>query len=292
MSEDERQTRTLLLQADFDQELDAAGALEAERLLAVEARAREDRERLEALRRTLRRHAAREAAPEALRTRLLAQMESASGQGRIAASYRHLASPSWRVFASSIAATIVVTLGLQHLAMELTAPDRFTPYVVAGHMRSQISGQPVDVASSDRHTVKPWLAGKLPLAVTVVDLAAEGFPLAGARIDIVGSTPVPTLVYKRREHLVSVAELQPRSVNYPEAPSLRMMEGYPVVVWKEKHRAYAAISDLPPAELEAFVAAFRRAASEIESEPARQRASLKIRRSSSRTPARPDRSAL
>ena len=52
-------------------------------------------------------------------------------------------------------------------------------------MRSQISGQPVDVVSTDRHTVKPWLAGKLPVAAEVVDLAEAGFPLAGGRIDIV-----------------------------------------------------------------------------------------------------------
>ncbi|HEY8066835.1 MAG TPA: hypothetical protein VIF40_19240 [Methylosinus sp.] len=269
MSENEKQDRALLLQADFDQELDAAGAMKAERLLAGDAFARGDRERLDALRRTLRRHAAREAAPETLRTRLLAQMESSNGRGRIAADFRRPAPPSWRIYAGSIAATIVVTLGLQHLVEDLAAPDRFMSYVVAGHMRSQISGQPVDVASSDQHTVKPWLASKLPLAVTVVDLAAEGFPLVGARIDIVGATPVPTLVYKHREHLVSVAELQLRSVNYPEVPALRMIEGYPVVVWKEKHRTYAAISDLPPAELEAFVVAFRRAASKIESAPAR-----------------------
>ena len=267
MSGDEKQDRALFLQADFDQELDAAAALEAERLLSGDAGASGDRARLEALRRTLRRHAPREAAPAALRARLLAQIGSREGD---AARHRRATLSSWRVYAASIAATIVVTVGLQRLAQEVTAPDRFTPYVVAGHMRSQISGQPVDVASSDRHTVKPWLAGKLPLAVTVVDLAAEGFPLAGARIDIIGATPIPTLVYKRREHLVSVAELRAESTNYPETPSLRIVEGYPVVVWKQKHRAYVATSDLPPAELEAFVAAFRQAAAKTESQPARE----------------------
>jgi anti-sigma factor RsiW len=268
MSGDEKQDRALFLQADFDQELDAAGALEAERLLSVDAGARGDRAQLEALRQTLRCHTPREAAPAALRARLHAQIGASGGQGTSAGHLR-AAPSSWRVYAASIAATIVVTLGAQRLVQELTAPDRFTPYVVAGHMRSQISGQPVDVASSDRHTVKPWLAGKLPLAVTVVDLAAEGFPLAGARIDIVDATPVPTLVYKRREHLVSVAELRPQSANYSETPSLRMVEGYPVVVWKEKHRAYVATSDLPPGELQAFVAAFRRATAKSDVEPVR-----------------------
>jgi len=267
MSGDEKQDRALFLQADFDMELDAAGALEAERLLSADSSANDERARLEALRRTLRRHAARETAPAALRARVLAQIDSANAQTAPAPRYRS-SPPSWRVFGASMAATIVVTLGLQRLVGEFTAPDRLTPSIVVGHMRGQISGQPVDVASSDRHTVKPWLAGKLPLAVTVVDLAAEGFPLAGARIDIVGSAAVPTLVYKRREHLVSVAELRPELVNYPEAPSRRLVEGYPVVVWKENHRAYAAVSDLPPAELEAFVGAFRQAAAKMRSDAA------------------------
>ena len=93
--------------------------------------------------------------------------------------------PSWRSFAAAMAATVVATLGLQHLIAAGNAPDAALQAIVSAHMRSQISGQPVDVVSTDRHTVKPWLAGKLPVAAEVVDLAEAGFPLAGGRIDIV-----------------------------------------------------------------------------------------------------------
>ena len=107
-----------------------------------------------------------------------------------------------------MAATVVATLGLQHLIAASNAPDAALQAIVSAHMRSQISGQPVDVVSTDRHTVKPWLAGKLPVAAEVVDLAEAGFPLAGGRIDIVAGAGVPTLVYKRRDHLISVTELR------------------------------------------------------------------------------------
>ena len=110
-----------------------------------------------------------------------------------------------------MAATVVATLGLQHLIASSTAPDAALQAIVSAHMRSQISGQPVNVVSTDRHTVKPWLAGKLPVAAEVVDLAEAGFPLAGGRIDIVAGAGVPTLVYKRRDHLISVTERRAES---------------------------------------------------------------------------------
>ena len=64
--------------------------------------------------------------------------------------------------------------------------------------------RPIDVASSDRHTVKPWFAGRIPQAPRVVDLAKEDFPLVGGRLDVVAEAPVPTLVYGHSKHLISV----------------------------------------------------------------------------------------
>ncbi|MGH6801573.1 MAG: anti-sigma factor family protein, partial [Methylocella sp.] len=168
--------------------------------------------------------------------------------------------PSWRSFAGAIAATMVLTAGLQRLVETSNAPNATMQAVVFAHMRGQISGQPVDVISSDRHAVKPWIAGKLPVAAVVVDLASEGFPLLGGRIDIVAGAAAPTLVYKHREHLVSVTELRAYGSEYPTTPKHSILEGYPVIVWSDGERGYAVVSDLAPAELDAFVKAFRQAA--------------------------------
>jgi anti-sigma factor RsiW len=257
----DREDRSLMLHAALDGELDAAGVIEMDRLLASDPALAQEYARLEALRQAIRTQAPRERAPEALRARIIAAAGSSEADARhLTLDTRILQRPSWRTFAAAIAATIVVTVGVQNLISTTGSPDEATLAVVAGHMRGQISGQPVDVASSDRHTVKPWLAGKLPVAALVVDLAPEGFELLGGRIDIVGGNPAPTLVYKRRQHLVSVTELRADIADYPATPRRKTLDGYPVIIWKDDARAYAAVSDLAPMELDAFVAAFRKAA--------------------------------
>jgi anti-sigma factor RsiW len=256
----DREDRRLLLHAALDGELDAAGAIEMERALATDPELAADDERLTALRQTVRVHAPREEAPASLRLRVLEALESQ--QTPLAKTTPKIWShtPSWRSFAGAIAATMVLTVGLQRLVETNNAPNATMQAIVSAHMRSQISGQPVDVVSSDRHAVKPWIAGKLPVAAVVVDLASEGFPLLGGRIDIVAGTAAPTLVYKRREHLVSVTELRAYGSEYQATPKHRILEGYPVIVWSDGERGYAVVSDLAPAELDTFVKAFRKAA--------------------------------
>ncbi len=260
MTNSDREDHLLLLHAALDGELDALGALEAERALGSDPILAAEYARLEELRRAIRAHAPRETAPETLRARVIALTADEEAASPVVALKRpHVERPTWRAFAAAIAATIVVTLGLQTLVSTSSAPDDAALAVVAGHMRAQISGQPVDVASSDRHTVKPWLAAKLPVDTFIANLAPDGFELLGGRIDIVRGAPAPTLVYKRRQHFVSLTELRPAIGDYPTTPRHKTVDGYPVVVWRDDARAYAAVSDIGLAELDAFVAAFRKA---------------------------------
>ncbi|MDE3177317.1 MAG: anti-sigma factor, partial [Pseudomonadota bacterium] len=130
--------------------------------------------------------------------------------------------------------------------------DPTLPTLVAAYQRAALSGQPVDVASSDRHTVKPWLAARAPFGALAPDLADDGFPLIGGRIDILDRRPIPTLVYRRREHLISVSEL-PLAQGGGGAATLA---GYHIERWRDGERAYVAVSDIDAPELAAFAAAF------------------------------------
>jgi anti-sigma factor RsiW len=247
----------LLLHAALDGELDAAGMMDIEARLAADPALAAEYARLVALRDAIRTRAPRERAPDALRARIIA-MAQAPAEAKPAPPRR-----VWRLdaramsLAASLALGIVVGAGAYGLLAPPPADD-VQSAIVAGFIRGRLSGQSVDVATSDRHTVKPWFAGKVAGATTVVDLKADGFPLVGGRIDVVGKTPVPTLVYQRREHQIALSELP--GAGAPGEPRRQTRDGYSLLEWEDGGHRYAAISDLPPAELDAFAAAFRRAA--------------------------------
>jgi anti-sigma factor RsiW len=120
--------------------------------------------------------------------------------------------------------------------------------VFAAHIRSLLQENPTQIAASESHAIKPWFAGRLEYAPTVRDLAAEGFPLAGARLDYVGERRVAALAYRRRMHIVSVF-LWPSNDGVERAPRALSYRGYNLLTWSRGGTAYWAISDLSMDEL-------------------------------------------
>jgi anti-sigma factor RsiW len=82
--------------------------------------------------------------------------------------------------------------------------ERLAAEVLASHVRATLAGRSYDIASSDQHTVKPWLSARLAFSPPVADLSAHGFELTGGRVDYVGGQRVAVLAYKRRQHLIDV----------------------------------------------------------------------------------------
>ena len=236
---------TLLVHAYLDGELDPAHALEIERRLANEPALAAERERVAALRRIIAERLPREAAPSGLAHRI----EAAVGLKQ-ASSH-----PSWRALAASVMLAAFVGGGATWFALQ-PGPDAVADTLVAGHMRALMASQPIDVASSDRHTVKPWFNGRIPEAPRVVDLAAEGFPLVGGRIDVVGRAPVPTLVYRHRQHLISLSAVP---AGQKLATPRGQIAGYNILSWIDDGIAYWAVSDLAASDLDNFAKAFRAA---------------------------------
>jgi len=123
--------------------------------------------------------------------------------------------------------------------------------VVDEHVRALMSDRLFDVASTDQHTVKPWFLGKLDFSPPVVDLASEGFPLQGGRVDYVGGHRIAALVYTRRQHTINVF-VWPSPEN--AAPGSETIRGFHVVHWARGGMTLWAVSDLNEAELQQFVA--------------------------------------
>jgi anti-sigma factor RsiW len=261
---------TLLLHAALDGELDAAGMIEIERQMAADPALAAEYARLVALRNAIGARLKREVAPDALRARVIAMAQAANPPPRAAPRRPWRLEARHGALAASLALGMALGAGAYGLFAPVTADNDVQRALVAGFVRGRLSGQPVDVATSDRHTVKPWLAGRIAGATTVVDLKEDGFPLVGGRIDMVGQTPIATLIYQRREHQIALSELPGAGGDASSAPRRLTRDGYGLIEWEEGGRRYEAVSDLPPAELDAFAAAFRRAAAAEREEAPKQ----------------------
>jgi anti-sigma factor RsiW len=236
----------LLLNAYVDGELDPAHVLEFERRLAEDRALADERARIEALRGAIKERLRPNTASPALRRRAVALARP------------HPLVINWPAGWASMAASVAVAFAAGGVATFVAlGPGGREPtpqLVVASHMRALMASQTVDVASSDRHAVKPWFNGKLPESPRVVDLAAKGFPLVGGRIDVIDLTPVPTLVYRARLHVISLTAL-PLARRAGAPP--HAIDGYNMVEWIDGSLAYWAVSDLAAPELENFARAFR-----------------------------------
>lgn len=155
------------------------------------------------LRERIRSEVPRFTAPERLRARVMAL---AGGSGARAAT-RSAPDPRWRwVGAGALAGCLltVVSWVAGTAALDRATNADLVSAAVAAHVRATLDHQMTQVASSDQHTVKPWLSSRLDYSPQVRDLADEGFPLVGARIESLDGHPVATLVYRYREHTVDV----------------------------------------------------------------------------------------
>jgi len=241
------QDPTLLVHAYLDGELDPVNAMAMEERLATDPAFAAEYERAVALQRVIREQLPRETLPPGLRSRIQASVAPQRRQ------------PSWRALAASIAVTAFIASGATWTTLALRPTDGTENAIVAGHIRSLMATQPFDVASSDRHTVKPWFNGRIPQAPHVVDLAKDDFPLVGGRLDVVGRNPVPTLVYRHAKHLISVTAV-PAPGRADTAPARHAVDGYNIVRWTENGVAYWAISDVSATDLGRFAQLFREAA--------------------------------
>jgi anti-sigma factor RsiW len=206
---------------------------------------------LEALRTAVKR-AGTFAMPAALEAGLRASIGGAAATDR---------APRWRRFARLAASHLAVAAVAGALAAaivgRLEATDRALRDIVAAHVRSVIGGEPVQVASTDSHTVRPWFVGRLPYAPPVRDLGAQGFPLVGARLDHVYGRTSAALVYARRKHRINVFVVP--SAGAPAGLPTGTRDGYSIVSWREGDFAFLAVSDLNAAELATFARLLRTA---------------------------------
>jgi len=182
--------------------------------------------------------------PARIRGRLR-QLDGTSAPGLRLPPWLTIATPSLALgFALAWGLALTINPAGDKLSME--------PFIAA-HVRSLMADHLTDVASSDRHTVKPWFNGKLDFSPPVEDLTRDGFPLVGGRLDYLEDRPVAALVHRHRRHVINLfIHASQRSAD--EALKTVSQRGYHLLSWRRDGLTYQAISDLNLADMQKFVA--------------------------------------
>jgi anti-sigma factor RsiW len=255
MERDTKQTRNgedrILLNALADGELDAAAALALEARIEDDPELKAEYERIVGARTAMQRLGKPTVSMEfRQRIEALARPQAANEPRAYPAT-----GSGWRNLAAAALVGAVLSGGGTYLLTASNPTDTLETTITASHMRGLLAASPVDVASSDRHTVKPWLDARIGVSPPAVDLKDKGFELIGGRVDVIGGRSVPSLVYRHREHLISLIAL-PTEATATEPVSLDA-GGYHIVKWIGKGFSNFAVSDLEPTELLELVKLYR-----------------------------------
>jgi len=244
----------LLVQAEFDGELDAAEALRAAQHRQNCAACRDAYAQLSATHSLLRESAPRYQAPESLRRAIRSGLNVTKTVATPPPARPRR--PWWRDGLSfGVGAALAACLMLYVVS---PGEQSLLDQVVASHVRALQPGHLEDVVSTDQHTVKPWFDGRIDFAPPVKDLAAKQFPLLGGRLDYVNDRPVAALIYGSDKHIINLY-VWPigKGGDGKPMPQAASRNGYNTVHWSDNGMDFWAVSDLEAQKLNAFVRDWR-----------------------------------
>jgi anti-sigma factor RsiW len=235
----------LRLSAFFDGELEAAPAADVERHLQECASCRAQLQELEQMRTALRAVSATQQVPKALRERVTRALDQEPKSGIARPVQRR---PFWWGVLSGGVATAAAALFAVVIWLHPIQPS-LVDELLGAHLQSTRSHHLVDVVSTDRHTVKPWFAGRADVSPVVADFAPVGYRLIGGRVDDIAQQHSAVTVYQHGEHIISVYSWVAGRKSLPRNMTRR---GYHLAFWQASDVAYCAVSDTGWEELTAL----------------------------------------
>jgi len=188
-------------------------------------------------------------APDSLRQKVISSLHTVGEMPSKPVRLPSAVGWKWLAAAACVVIAFSLSANLALLKSHQTENQLVAEEVFSGHMRSLLGTHLLDVSSSDRHTVKPWFAGKLDFSPNVKDLASQGFPLEGGRVDYLAGRPVAALVFRRDKHVVNLFTWPDSHPGNAEI----VRQGYYSVKRTKDGMTYWAISDLNLRELKQFM---------------------------------------
>ena len=158
---------------------------------------------------------------------------------------------NWLAVAAAIVLAAIIVSTLPSRLRQPGGDQFLATQLIASHVRSLMADHLTDVASSDQHTVKPWLDAKLDFAAPVLDLSNDGFPLIGGRLDYLDNHSAAALVYQRRKHFVNLF-IWPTTPADSKGEATVVRQGYHLVHWNDGDFTYWAVSDVNISDLQHF----------------------------------------
>jgi anti-sigma factor (TIGR02949 family) len=238
----------------LDGELDLVCTIEMESHLKGCPTCAQELDTLNAVRAALQRSALAYPAPSALRERIQTTLRPSSMTDVPERKFKWLSLNIWQL-AGGFALLALISVGGWQLTARHRAPSsdqRIAAEVFASHVRSLEANHLMDVASTDQHTVKPWFDGKLDFSPSVEDLASDGFPLVGGRLDYLEGREVAALVYQKRKHFINMF-VWPDSAETNSTPAIQSRQGYNIMKWSRGGFQFWAVSDVAASDLAEFV---------------------------------------
>jgi anti-sigma factor RsiW len=158
----------------------------------------------------------------------------------------------WRIVA--LPATLVLLLSLAvgfYAEHERTRRQRVYSELADLHVATLASGSPVDVVSTDRHTVKPWFQGRIPFTFNLPELQGTDFTLAGGRVTYLAQSPGAQLIYRLRQHEISVFIFQDRGQETAvSASSPVSVLSFTVESWTKNGLRFFVVGDVGSQDIE------------------------------------------
>jgi anti-sigma factor RsiW len=166
--------------------------------------------------------------------------------GSVTAKPQRQATWYWKLVAAPAIIVLLISLATSlYVGRETARRQRVYSELIDLHVASLAASSPVDVISSDRHTVKPWFQGKIPFTFNLPELQGTDFTLLGGRVSYLAQTPGAQLIYQIRKHEISVFIFQDRTMETaPITSDVTNALSFNVENWSQNGLRYFVVGDV------------------------------------------------